>query len=78
LGDRALLEAHKAMLPPPRRPRTDPIDPVLLQARAKLDEAETLAEVLATLSSAELVSALSDASALQALANLATVSTMEI
>jgi membrane glycosyltransferase len=78
LGDRALLEAHKAMLPPPRRPRTDPIDPTLLLARAKLDEAETIDQALAILSSAELVSALGDASALHALADLPKASAIEI
>src|SRR5206468_3364655 len=34
LGDGALLNAHIAMLPAPRRPRLDPINPILLQARA--------------------------------------------
>ena len=42
LRDPTLLEAHKAMLPPPRRPRLDPIDVTLLSARTKIDEAETL------------------------------------
>ena len=41
LADPALLAAHHAMLPPPRRPG-DPFDPALLIARAKLDEATSL------------------------------------
>jgi membrane glycosyltransferase len=70
LTDRALLQAHLAMLPPPRRPRIDPIDPVLLQARAKLQEAATLDEALAMLSAAELVSVLGNASVLEGLCGL--------
>jgi membrane glycosyltransferase len=72
LRDRALLEAHKAMLPPPRRPRIDPIDPVLVQARAKLDEAVTLDDALAALPAQELTAALGDAAALQRLCALVT------
>jgi membrane glycosyltransferase len=71
LRDPTLLEAHKAMLPPPRRPRLDPIDPVLVQARAKLDEAETLAEALAALPAAELTAVLGNAAALERLCVLA-------
>ena len=71
LRDPVLLAAHKAMLPPPRRPRQDPIDPVLVQARAKLDEAETLVEALAELSAVELTTALANAVALQRLCELA-------
>jgi membrane glycosyltransferase len=71
LSDRALLQAHLAMLPPARRPRIDPIDPVLLQARAKLDEAATLDAALAVLPAPELTAVLSNASALQALSRLA-------
>lgn len=77
LSDRALLQAHLAMLPPPRRARIDPIDPVLLQARAKLDEAATLDAALAVLSPAELVSALGDASVLEALCNLPKVAAIQ-
>jgi membrane glycosyltransferase len=71
LSDRALLQAHLAMLPPPRRPRIDPIDPVLLQGRAKLEEAATLHDALAVLPAPELNAVLSNASALQALSRLA-------
>ena len=69
-GDRALLAAHKAMLPPPRRPRLDPIDATLLQARARLDESETLEDALAALSAPELVAVLGDASAVERLSAL--------
>jgi membrane glycosyltransferase len=68
--DRGLLEAHRAMLPPPRRPRVDPIDPVLVQARARLDEAETLEGALAVLPAAELTAVLADAAALERLCAL--------
>ncbi|MBE9605917.1 glucans biosynthesis glucosyltransferase MdoH [Acetobacteraceae bacterium H6797] len=44
--DPALASAHLAMLPPPRRPRVDPIDGRLLAARLRAEEAETLAEAL--------------------------------
>ncbi len=71
LRDQALLEVHKAMLPPQRRPRLDPIDPILVQARAKLDEAETLDDALAALPAAELAAALGNGSALQRLCSLA-------
>ena len=40
------------MLPPPRRPRGDPIDVPLLVGLAKLEEAETLADAIATLTAA--------------------------
>jgi membrane glycosyltransferase len=70
LSDRALLQAHLSMLPPARRPRLDPIDPILVQARAKLEEVETFDEALAILSPAELVSVLGNASAVQVLCNL--------
>jgi membrane glycosyltransferase len=71
LRDRSLLEAHKAMLPPPRRPRLDPIDVTLLSARTKIDEAETLTAALAGLAMTELAAALGDAVALERLAALA-------
>ncbi len=67
----ALLEAHMAMLPPARRPRVDPIDPVLVQARAKLDEAATLDDALAALPTTELTAALGNAAAVQRLCVLA-------
>jgi membrane glycosyltransferase len=71
LHDPHLLAAHKAMLPPSRRPRIDPINVVLLLGRAKLEEAETLDDALATLSPAELTAVLGEATALQRLCALA-------
>ncbi|HTI82278.1 MAG TPA: glucans biosynthesis glucosyltransferase MdoH [Acetobacteraceae bacterium] len=70
LDDPALLQAHRAMLPPPRRPRVDPIDVTLLTARAKVDEAETREEALAVLSPAELAMALGNAATLERLCAL--------
>jgi len=70
LGDSVLLYAHMAMLPPPRRPRVDPIDPILLQARTKLEEAATLSEGLAVLSTAELVAVLNDVTMINRLTGL--------
>jgi membrane glycosyltransferase len=70
LKDTRLLEAHKAMLPPPRRPRTDPVDPVLATARMKLEESETLTDALTALAGPELIGVLSDPAALQRLAAL--------
>ncbi len=67
LGDSALLHAHLAMLPPPRRPRIDPIDPILLQARTKLEEAATVSEGLAALSASELATVLGDAAMVERL-----------
>jgi membrane glycosyltransferase len=71
LRDPRLLEAHKAMLPPPRRPHLDPIDVTLLSARTKVDEAEALDAALAELAKPELAAALGDAVALERLAALA-------
>jgi membrane glycosyltransferase len=67
LGNSALLNAHLAMLPPPRRPRIDPIDPILLQARTKLEEAATVSEGLAALSATELATVLGDVAMIQRL-----------
>ncbi|MDR3536128.1 MAG: glucans biosynthesis glucosyltransferase MdoH [Acetobacteraceae bacterium] len=71
LGDAALLAAHRAMLPPPRRPRLDPPDVPLLVGRTKLAEAECLDEGWATLTPAERLACLSDAEALARMAALA-------
>ncbi|MES2710235.1 MAG: glucans biosynthesis glucosyltransferase MdoH [Pseudomonadota bacterium] len=59
--DPALLEAHLRMLPAPRRPRVDPIDPVLLVAMVKAQEARDLDEALASLTNAEKAALLADA-----------------
>ena len=70
-NDPMLLEAHRRMLPPPRRPRIDPIDPSRLVASVKAREAESLAEALAGLSRAEKAALLGDAEGLEALLSLA-------
>ncbi|MDJ0389356.1 glucans biosynthesis glucosyltransferase MdoH [Roseomonas sp. E05] len=66
----ALLEAHRRMLPPPRRPRQDPFDPALLMGLAKLQEAQRLEEALC-LPRAELSAVLADARGVARLAALA-------
>lgn len=66
----ALLDAHRQMLPPPRRPRRDPFDPALLIGLAKLDEAESLEEAR-MLPRAELAAVLADARGLNRLEALA-------
>ena len=68
LRDAGLLELHKAMLPPARRPRIDPIDVTLIAARTRIDESETLEAALAGLSAQELSVALADPAALDGLA----------
>ena len=70
LQDHSLLRAHRAMLPPARRPRVDPIDVTLLTAQVKVDEAEALDEALAVLSPAELAMALGNAGTLERLCAL--------
>ena len=71
LREPRLLGAHMAMLPPPRRPRIDPIDATLVLARAKLEEADALDDAVTALSAPELIAALSDAAALRCLSALA-------
>ena len=63
-GDAALLEAHRRMLPPPRRPRLDPIDANLLVGLVKAEEAGSLEEAAQRLSRAELAAVLADAGGL--------------
>ncbi len=70
-SDPDLLRAHYAMLPRPRRPKVDPLDVALLVGRAKLAEADTLAEGWAALSPSERAACLADAEALGRLAELA-------
>jgi len=53
LGDPALLAQHIAMLPPARRRGDGPVDPALAVGMAKLADADTLPQALATLSAAE-------------------------
>ena len=66
-GDPVLAEAHRRMLPPPRRPRLDPLDPALLLGLARVEEAERLEEVLPALSRAEKAAVLGDARGLDLL-----------
>jgi membrane glycosyltransferase len=68
--DSRLRAAHVAMLPPPRRPRIDPIDPALLVGLAKLEEAETLAAALGGLTRAEKAAVLGSARGVARLAAL--------
>ena len=70
LRDPRLMQAHRAMLPPARRPRLDPIDPVLVHARAKLDKVETLEDALAALPAPELAAVLGNRAALDRLCAL--------
>ena len=69
--DPTLLAAHRQMLPPPRRPRLDPIDPVLLVGMVKAQEAGHLDEALAALSREEKAALLADAAGLERLVALA-------
>jgi membrane glycosyltransferase len=71
LSDPALLAAHRAMLPPPRRPRRDPIDVPLLVGLAKLAEAETLQAGIDQLSTQETAAVLASAVGLDRLLALA-------
>ena len=64
-ADGMLLSAHLAMIPAERRPRKDPFDPALLLAAAKLEEAETLEELVSSLSVREKVALLGNRAALQ-------------
>jgi len=61
LTDPALLDAHRRMLPPQRRPGRDPIDATLLVGLAKLEEATDLDQALASLSKTETAAVLADA-----------------
>jgi membrane glycosyltransferase len=70
VGDPELLAAHRAMLPPPRRPRLDPFDVPLLVGRAKLAEAERLDAAWAALTPQERAACLNDTEALNRLAAL--------
>jgi membrane glycosyltransferase len=65
--DPALVEAHRRMLPPPRRKGRDPIDVPLLIALTLIEEAETAAAAWATMSRLERAAALGNAQALDRL-----------
>ncbi|MCC7273592.1 MAG: glucans biosynthesis glucosyltransferase MdoH [Alphaproteobacteria bacterium] len=68
--DRDLLDAHRRMLPPPRRPRHDPVDPPLAVGLAKLAEADSLDEALASLDVREKAAVLADGGGLDRLSAL--------
>jgi membrane glycosyltransferase len=72
LADPALLAAHRAMLPPPRVPGRDPLDPALLIGLAKLQEAATLDQARAACTPAERLALLGNATGLDLLAETAT------
>lgn len=67
LADPALLAAHLAMLPPPRRPGHDPIDVPLLVGLAKIAEADTLQKAIDQLSRQETAAVLGSAEGLHRL-----------
>ncbi|MDP3416052.1 glucans biosynthesis glucosyltransferase MdoH [Falsiroseomonas sp.] len=71
VADLALRAAHAAMLPPPRRPRLDPLDPALVMGRAKLEEAQDLGGALAALTRTEKAALLGDAGGVARLLQLA-------
>ncbi len=64
LHDPALLAAHRAMLPPPRRRWIEPLDLPLLIGRAKLEEAPSLAAAWASMTREECAACLADGAAL--------------
>lgn len=69
--DPVLAEAHRQMLPPPRRRGQDPIDVPLLIALAYLDEADTATAAWNAMSREERVAALSSTEAFDHLLALA-------
>jgi membrane glycosyltransferase len=68
LQDDALLAAHYAMLPPPRRRWIDPPDVPLLTGRTKLDEAPSLQAAWEAMTRAERAASLADRAALDVIA----------
>lgn len=66
-ADPVLLDAHRRMLPPPRRPGLDPVDVPLTVAQARIGEATDRASLLPQLSRGELLAALGNADALDRL-----------
>lgn len=69
--DPTLMAAHECMLPPPRRPRSDPIDAVLLVGLVKLDEVGSFTDAMAALTQPELTAVLTTTQGLHRLATLA-------
>ncbi len=70
LRDPALLARHRAMLPPPRPRGQGPVDPVLAVGMAKLADADTVEDAMASLSRAEAAAVLGQAAGLDGLARL--------
>ncbi len=70
LADPELFAAHRRMLPPPRQRRADPVDADLLVGLIKVEEAESLDEALAVLTSRETAAVLADPRGLDLLAAL--------
>jgi membrane glycosyltransferase len=68
LADDALLAAHRAMLPPPRRPGIDALDVPLLTGRTRLEEASDIQAAWPSLSRAEQLACLGDGESLTLLA----------
>ncbi|MCB8875353.1 glucans biosynthesis glucosyltransferase MdoH [Acidisoma silvae] len=71
LGDAALLAAHRAMLPPARRPGQDPIDVPLLVGLTKLAETDSLQKAIDQLSKQETAAVLGSAEGLDRLQAMA-------
>ena len=67
MGEPALLAAHRAMLPPARRPGDGPIDADLVLGLARLAEATDLTSGIAALSSRERAAVLASANGLDRL-----------
>jgi membrane glycosyltransferase len=70
LSDPAWLAAHRAMLPPGRRPGIDPLNVPLLTGMTKLVESQSFGSVWPNLTPAEKVAVLSDEQALDRLVAL--------
>ncbi len=70
LANPTLMAAHRAWLPAPRLRGQGPLDPNLVLALAKLQDADTLATALTTLTQAETAALLNDATALDRLTQL--------
>ncbi len=68
--DEHLLDAHRQMPPPPRRPGIDPLNVSLLVAAAKLSEATSLPAAWSDLTAAVKMAALSDQGALDRIVDL--------
>jgi membrane glycosyltransferase len=66
-ADPALLAAHLAMLPPPRRPGIDPLNVPLLLGRARLEEAAFPDQAWSKMTRHEQAACLADAEALRLL-----------